>query len=69
VQVEADTIRGIPYLRPIDCDTCRLALPRAAVDSLRLGNPVAGFWNTVALIVAIPVGFLVIYCWNGCYST
>jgi hypothetical protein len=69
VQVETDTIRGIPYLRPVDCDTCLLALPRASVDSIRLGNPVAGFWKTVALIVAIPTGFLIIYCWNGCYST
>jgi hypothetical protein len=68
VLVNTDTISGISYLLPITCDTCRVALPRAAVDSLRFGNPGAGFWKTVALVVAIPTAFLIIYCYRGCYA-
>jgi hypothetical protein len=65
--VTSDSITGIPYLQPINCDTCRVALPRATVDSIRLGNPVAGFWKTVAVVVAVPLGFLIVYCSQGCY--
>jgi len=68
VQVTADSITGISYLRPINCDTCRVALPRTTVDSIRFGNPVAGFWKSVAVVVAIPVAFLFIYCSGGCYA-
>jgi hypothetical protein len=53
--VSTDSISGIPYLRPRDCDSCRTILPRAHVDSIRLGNPVAGFWKTVGLVVGIPL--------------
>jgi len=42
-----DSVSGIPYLHSVDCDTCRVVLPRTQVDSIRLGNPVAGFWKTV----------------------
>ena len=68
VRVQADTISGISYFLPITCDTCRVAMPRAAVDSIRFGNPVAGFWKTVALVVAIPMTYLFIYCFRGCYD-
>src|SRR5258708_22325130 len=50
VRVGADSVSGIPFQRPVACDSCRIALPRASVDSLRLGSPVAGFWKTVGLI-------------------
>src|SRR5258708_35125482 len=50
VRVGADAVSAIPFQRPVACDSCRIALPRASVDSLRLGSPVAGFWKTVGLI-------------------
>jgi hypothetical protein len=53
--IGADSISGVPYVRPPGCDSCRVALPRAEVDSVRLGNPVAGFWKTFGLVVGIPV--------------
>ena len=31
------------------CDSCRVALPLTAVDSVRLGHPERGFWKTVGL--------------------
>jgi hypothetical protein len=52
VVVGPDSITAIPFTRPIECDTCRLTWPRNAVDSVRLGSPVAGFWKGVGLVGA-----------------
>ena len=66
VQLTVDSVSGIPFVKPVECDSCRIRLPRANVDSLRLGNPVAGFWKTMALAAAILITPLIILCWNGC---
>jgi hypothetical protein len=50
------------------CDSCRLALPRAAVDSVRLGDPVEGFWKTVALVLGVPTLILIYVCARGCVA-
>jgi hypothetical protein len=68
VRVGADSVSGIPFQRPVACDSCRTAVPRASVDSLRLGSPVAGFWKTVGLIGGSVVLAGVIYCSRGCFS-
>ena len=49
VIVGADTVSGVPFLKSLDCDSCRVRIERAEVDSLRLGEPVGGFWKTAAL--------------------
>ena len=54
VVLTPDSVSGVPYLQAVTCDSCRVTRPRAEVDSIRLGNPVAGFWKTVALVVAMP---------------
>ena len=68
VVIGPDSVSGIPFLSPIDCDSCRLALPRAAVDSVRLGDPVAGFWKTYALVIGVPLLVWGVLCavGNGC---
>lgn len=66
VRLTADSVSGVSFIKPVECDSCRVRLPRATVDSLRLGNPVAGFWKTIALVTAILVTPVIIYCWNGC---
>lgn len=38
VRVRADTVSGIPFFQPLSCDSCLVTIPRAGVDSLRLGN-------------------------------
>ena len=68
VRITPDSVSGVPYFRPVDCDSCRRRVPRAAVDSIRLGNPVAGFWKSVGLVVGTLAAFGVIYCWEGCTS-
>lgn len=66
LEVRPDSVSGIPYHRPITCDSCRLAVPRGAVDSIRVGDPVDGFWKTVALVAGVAVGAGIAYCWPGC---
>jgi hypothetical protein len=66
VRISADSVSGVPFLQPTSCDSCRTALPRASVDSIRLGNPVAGFWKTIGLISGAFVLAGVIYCSQGC---
>ena len=62
VRVSADSISGVPYLRPVGCDSCRLSYPRAAVDSIRLGQPVAAFWKTVGVVVGVGLAILAVGC-------
>ena len=66
VVVSADSISGIAFHRPMDCDSCRTAVPRGTVDSLRFGNPVTAFWNTVGLVVGGTLAVLAFGCRKGC---
>jgi hypothetical protein len=65
VTVTRDSISGVPYLKAPGCDGCRVALHRGAVDSLRLGNPTAGFWKTLGLVVGLPALAVVLACSGG----
>lgn len=73
VLIRADTVYAVPLIRPVSCDSCRVSMPRAEIDSMRLGNPVAGFWKTVGLVVAIPVAIWIGACiqtsWPDCAPT
>jgi hypothetical protein len=52
VVLTTDSVRGIPFLRPVDCDSCRITLPIAEVDSVRTGSSVRGFWRGTAVVTA-----------------
>ena len=52
VMVNRDSVIGVPYQLPPDCDTCRVAIARTAIDSLRLGNKERGAWRGMGLAVA-----------------
>lgn len=60
IRIGPDSVCGIPYLQPLDCDSCRVAFSREQVDSIRVGDPPGGFWATVSLILAVGlvVGFM-----------
>ena len=53
-----DSITGIPYTMPVTCDSCRIALARSAVDSIRVGNPKGPRDNRadIAYMVLIVIG-------------
>jgi hypothetical protein len=58
----ADSVSGVPAWRAVACDSCRVALPRPAVDSLRFGNPSAGFWKTVGLVMGTSAVLAALIC-------
>jgi hypothetical protein len=64
VIVGADTVSGILFIKSLDCDSCRVAIGQAEVDSLRIGAPVDGFWKTAAL--GALVGLFVLCRLGGC---
>ena len=38
VRIDGDTLSGVSYLMPTSCDSCRISVPLAGVDSLRAGS-------------------------------
>ena len=62
IVVATDSISGVPYTRPPGCDSCRVAVPRESVDSVRLGNPTAGLWKSMGLGMGITVAAAVVMC-------
>jgi hypothetical protein len=49
VRVDRDSISGVPFQKPRECDSCRIGFPTTSVDSLRAGNPTAAFLKSIAL--------------------
>lgn len=62
VMVGPDSVSGVPFQLPPECDSCRIAVERNAVDSMRLGNQERGFLGSLAIgYVALGVAALVLY--------
>lgn len=53
----SDSLRGVAYLAPLDSADAGISVARSQIDSLRTGNPPAGFWRSFGLVMA--VGFVV----------
>lgn len=62
LRVTGDSISGIPFLQPLACDSCRVAFPRAEVDSVRFGDPTGGFWSSAGLGILALLGVMVALC-------
>lgn len=62
VTVTADSLSGVPYFKPAECDSCRVTLARGTVDSVRSGSPSAGFWKTVGLSFAGLMAAALVIC-------
>ena len=62
VVVGRDSISGIPFHQSLTCDSCRVEWPRAAVDSIRLGNPVGAFWKSVGVFMGGLLAVCVVIC-------
>lgn len=68
VVVTTDSISGIPFRSALACDSCRLAFPRASVDSIRVGNPEAGFLKSAGLVLSILLTSVLLFCLSGMCS-
>jgi hypothetical protein len=62
LRIAADTVSGVPYLEPPDCDSCRVALPLSGVDSIRTGDPVRGFLRTTGAVFVGGLLLVILYC-------
>jgi hypothetical protein len=58
LRITPDSFRAIPFLQPVNCDSCWLAYSRDQVDSVRVGDPVAGVGATI--VVGAAALFLVL---------
>ena len=62
LRVTADSVSGVPWLAPVECDSCRVTLASVAVDSLKEGHPVAGLWKGYGLVMFGPFLLLSAIC-------
>ena len=60
--ISSDSISGVVYHRPSDCDSCRVSVPRATVDSIRFGDPVMAFWKSAGIVWGAMLAFCAVYC-------
>jgi hypothetical protein len=69
VRVTEDSISGVPFAELPNCPHCRGSIARIAVDSVRVGNPVAGFWKTIGLALGVSTVLMGIWCEaeGGCH--
>jgi hypothetical protein len=62
VIVGSDSVSGVPFHLPPECDSCRAAVARSMMDSMRLGNQERGALRSLGLgYVALGVAALVLY--------
>ena len=52
VRFASDSLTGVPFQQPTTCDTCRVAVPLAMIDSMQTGG--SNDWGTIALI-GVPI--------------
>ncbi|HVX87818.1 MAG TPA: hypothetical protein VG940_02740 [Gemmatimonadales bacterium] len=57
VTIDADSVRGVRWWHTPDCDSCRVTIPRAGVDSVRTLGYDGGETGVLALILA-PIAFI-----------
>jgi len=62
VRVDSATVSGIPYHKPLTCDSCVVVIPRAEVDSVRIGDLSNGLWRSMALGLAVLGVATFVYC-------
>ena len=62
VRLVGDSLTGVPLWRPPDCDSCRVAMPLAAVDSLRTVNTEHA-WMIAASLPFVALGMVAATMW------
>ena len=61
VEIDENDVSGIPHVKPITCDTCRIIIPRNEVDSLRLTSGDRNALLGTGLIVGFFVGAMLVW--------
>lgn len=61
VRFDASSLSGVPFTKHPECSSCRIAIPLATVDSVRVGNKETGFFilmGTLAVASLLVVGVM-----------
>jgi hypothetical protein len=58
VTVDADSVHGVRWWHHLDCDSCRVAIARASVDSVRTLGHDSGKTG-VFILIATPIALLI----------
>jgi hypothetical protein len=62
VMVGPDSVSGVPFHLPPECDSCRVIVARSAVDSMRLGDQQRGALRSLGFgYVALGLAALILY--------
>ena len=59
LRVTGDSISGVPYFKDPRCDSCRVSLARAEVDSVRISAPGMGS-ATGGTLAGMAIGFTIL---------
>ncbi len=62
VRVDSTQLAGIPFHKPLACDSCYVVIPRAQIDSVRVGELVDGLWRSTALVLGVLFTAGIVYC-------
>jgi hypothetical protein len=60
-----DSLSGVPFQLPSDCDSCRVTLALANIDSLRFGNMERGAFRSLGLVYLGGGVLLALLFWAG----
>ena len=61
VRVNSDSLSGVPIRKPPECDSCRVAFPLVAIDSLRSVDIDRGSILGATLPLALMLGFAAVF--------
>lgn len=62
LRITSDSVSGVSFLKPIECDSCRMAIPLASVDSIREGHPTAGLLKGAGVVLLGPFVLMAALC-------
>ena len=62
VVTRGDSLTAVPYWKPPECDSCRVAFARSSVDSVRAVQ-VSG--ETVLIVVVAAIGLFILHVTQG----
>jgi hypothetical protein len=60
-----DSLSGVPFQLPPDCDSCRVTLPLASIDSVRVGNMEGGAYKSIGLALLGTAALGALLIWAG----
>lgn len=65
VRLTVDSISGVPFTQDRNCDSCRVGIARAAVDSVKLGDPEATFFAGFGAVLLGSLLLLILAGWGA----